>query len=289
MKWCIPAKTFLLGEYAAVAGESAIVITTSPFFSIALSNKSDLLGIHPDSPAGRWWSQQGHEGVGIEWTDPYGGCGGLGASSAQFLGVYLASMHLREKKHDQQEMLQAYVQSAWQGQGLRPSGYDVLAQSLHDCVYINRQRAVYQTMAWPFSDLGFILLHMGQKLATHQHLQAITLPRSIHLFSDIVDSAKIAFLTADSQKIVEAINAYHQQLLAMKLVSDHTLAYVTHFKQCDDVLAVKGCGAMGSDVLLLLVRLKKQTSLCNYLASLGWIVLATSNNLYTNASLIENS
>ena len=42
MKWRIPAKTFLLGEYAAVAGESAIVLTTSPCFELSLANEATI-------------------------------------------------------------------------------------------------------------------------------------------------------------------------------------------------------------------------------------------------------
>ena len=58
MKWFIPAKTFLLGEYAALAEASAIILTTTPCFELSLSSKKGLSGIHPKSPAGLWWQQQ---------------------------------------------------------------------------------------------------------------------------------------------------------------------------------------------------------------------------------------
>src|SRR5262245_43666850 len=94
MKWCIPAKTFLLGEYAAVAGSSAIVLTTSPCFELSLVNSATIQNIHSDSPAGRWWTSQRMTEQGLIWYDPYQEKGGLGASSAQFLAVYLARCHL---------------------------------------------------------------------------------------------------------------------------------------------------------------------------------------------------
>ncbi len=104
MKWLIPAKTFLLGEYAALAGQSAVLLTTSPCFELSLSKEAGLHGIHPDSPAGRWWKENAQSEVGLQWHDPYQGCGGLGASSAQFLGAYLASMYLQKRDIQQQEL-----------------------------------------------------------------------------------------------------------------------------------------------------------------------------------------
>jgi mevalonate kinase len=286
MKWSVPAKTFLLGEYAAMVGESAILLTTSPCFEVILSDKPGLHGIHPESPAGRWWLKQNHQTVGLQWHDPYQGCGGLGASSAQFLGAYLASTHVKGKVANHQEMFQAYLQSS-SGPGLQPSGYDVLAQSGHDCVYLNRQQAAYQIMTWPFKDIGFVLLHTGQKLATHQHLQTITLSRSMNELSVIVDRAKDAFLAADSQVLIDAVNSYHQQLTELNLVAEYSLQHVADFRKQADVLAAKGCGALGADVLFLLVPIKKQQSMRDQLTALGWNILATSDDLYSNSPLIE--
>lgn len=59
MKWRIPTKTFLLGEYAALADLGAILLTTPPCFELTLTETPGLDGIHPDSPAGRWWQEAG--------------------------------------------------------------------------------------------------------------------------------------------------------------------------------------------------------------------------------------
>ena len=286
MKWSIPAKTFLLGEYAAIAGAPALVLTTSPCFELTLLDKPGLFGIHAESPAGRWWLAQDHTKAGLQWYDPYQGRGGMGASSAQFLGAYLASMHLQKKHVYQQAMLDAYLHHAGHEKGVQPSGYDVLAQSLSGCVYIDRQHNLCQSFAWPFQDIAFILLHTGQKLATHIHLQAMSLPSQLQPLVSIVEKAKKAFELADSQGIVDAVNAYYQQLAEMQLIAENTLQQVDRFKKQADVLAVKGCGAMGADVLLLLVPTKKQTSIQEQLSSSGWTILATSADLYTRAALL---
>jgi mevalonate kinase len=286
MKWRIPAKTFLVGEYAALSGAPAILLTTTPCFELSLTGQKSCHEIHPDSPAGRWWAANHLSHIGLQWHDPYQGCGGLGASSAQFLGAYLASRHLQNKpdqKKDlaQQALLQAYVQSAWDGQGVCPSGYDVLAQSGFGCVYIDQKKALIQNYSWPFSDISFLLLHTGQKLRTHHHLQTMVLPSHMGPLMDIVDQARTAFEQSESHLLTTAVNAYHKHLAQLGLVAAHSMEQIAWLKEHPDVLAVKGCGAMGADVLLLLVSREKQRGLSHDIYTKGWTLLATSNDLYS--------
>src|SRR4051794_40802652 len=126
MKWRIPAKTFLLGEYSALTGASAILITTSPSFELSLVNEELLKNIHPNSPAGQWWKGHQITSKGLSWFDPYQDLGGLGASSAQFLGAYLASCSFLGVEPNKNALLKAYYEFAWRGEGLKPSGYDLL-------------------------------------------------------------------------------------------------------------------------------------------------------------------
>jgi len=284
MNWYIPAKTFLLGEYAAVAGAGAIVLCTTPCFELSLSSDGGLSGIHPESPAGRWWARQENR-EGLLWRDPYAGMGGLGASSAQFLGAYLASCYLSGEEPQQAAMLSAYYESAWTGQGLRPSAYDVLAQSQQQCVYINREKNQIKEYAWPFPDLSFLLLHSGQKLATHQHLQTATLP-TIPILSTIVEQAKEAFDRADSEQLISCITNWQNELSATGFMADHSIRLINELKSNPAILAAKGCGALGADVLLLLIptsELDKQTKI---LAANGCTILANNKTLHQGDSLI---
>lgn len=280
MKWSIPAKTFFLGEYAAIAGAPAFLLATTPCFELSLTDTPGLNGIHPDSPAGQLWAQQGTLNNGFSWHDPYNGLGGLGASSAQWLGAYFAQLHLQKKIASQHDMLNCYFQCAWQGIGVRPSGYDVIAQSQWGCVYVDAQQTT--CTPWPFDDLAFILVHTGQKLATHHHLQALTMPDQIEQLALTVESAKLAFDLSDSERVINAVNTYHQQLLKMNLVASHSLKHINALQAHSDVLAIKGCGAMGADVLLFLVLKNKLQSFSIYLTALGLNILATSENLLMN-------
>lgn len=280
MKWSIPAKTFFLGEYAATQAAPAIILTTMPCFEVNLTHTPQLDGIHPDSPAGRLWLKQGYMDKGLSWHDPYRGRGGLGASSAQYLGTWFAIQAIKNKRFSQEAMLNSYFQLAWHGMGVRPSGYDVLAQSREGCVYIHHQQKDYQTWSWPFDDLAFILIHSGQKIATHQHLQSLTFSHDILPLVTIVLSAKHAFESADSLGLINAVNAYHKALLQFDLVATHSRRQIGLLQMQTDVLAIKGCGALGADVLLLLVPVDRLAAQCDHLKTLDFDIIATSQNLY---------
>ncbi|KTD44751.1 hypothetical protein [Legionella parisiensis] len=281
MKWSIPAKTFLLGEYAAVAEASALLLMTAPCFELTLTTQDKLAGIHPESPAGLWWLQQNSR-QGLLWHDPYAGRGGLGASSAQFLASYLAACFVNNTVADLNNMLSAYYISSWPGKGLKPSGYDVIAQSQQGCVYINKQQKKLKSYSWPFQDLSFILVHTGMKLATHHHLQDSTLPDQIQIdyLSFLVDEAQQAFEQIDSNKLVSAINNYHQKLTELNLVAHHSLKFISEFKNCPEILAIKGCGALGADVLLLITSADRAQILTDKLKIANWTILATEKNIY---------
>jgi mevalonate kinase len=280
MMWAIPAKTFLVGEYAAIARAPAIVLTTAPCFALSIEEHPGLVGIHPSSPAGQWWNQYGPRGVGLKFTDPYHGIGGVGASSAEFVGVYLAQSYLNKQLPDANLLLEAYQDFSYDGQGARPSGYDVLAQMLGGVVYIDKQHSICQKMFWPFCDVDFLLIHSGQKLATHCHLQSLVLPQKMEPLIDIVQQTKAAFDRTDSRMLANAVNAYHQELLSLAKVSDHSQKLIEYLRQQDDILAIKGCGAMGADVLLMLVSKSKALVWQNKLAELGLRLLATTEGLY---------
>ncbi|HAZ7572227.1 hypothetical protein OQJ02_09880 [Legionella sp. PATHC032] len=291
MKWQIPAKTFLLGEYAAIAGEPAILLTTSPYFTLTLTDNAKLEGIHSESPAGLWWQKNWYPPFGLSWQDPYQGQGGLGASSAQFLACYLATCLLQKIPPQLNHMLEAYYQSSWSGFGLRPSGYDVIAQSQQGCVYINKQKNQVDSFPWPFKDLSFLIIHTGNKLATHHHLKEATLPSQIDYLASLVVKAKEAFDLAHSHHLIQCINLYAQKLSELNLVNQHSLALIQSIKSYPEVLAIKGCGALGADTLLILADKRDLQSLKDKVQDQNWSILATENNLTTrnNNILLEKS
>jgi mevalonate kinase len=287
ISWSIPAKTFLLGEYAALGGESAIIVTTVPCFKLSLAKTPTTL-IHPNSPAGIYWQQTKHP-HGLVWHDPYLNRGGLGASSAQFLGAFLANCYLSNTNPDVFSLLVAYHQCAWSGNGIRPSGYDVLAQSQNCCVYIDYQQKTLECLSWPFKDISFILIHTGQKLATHHYLQTMHLTDAISTLASLVKQARFAFQTQDSALLITTITDYQHILKAHQLTAEHSVVQLNQLTLNPAVLAVKGCGAMGADVLLVVVSSGNLTAQVCHLRQAGWPILATSDDLFTGLQLIKNN
>jgi mevalonate kinase len=287
--WSIPAKTFLMGEYAALDGKSALLLTTNPCFELRTCTEPGLHGIHPHSPAGRWWTQAGLNNVGFIWHDPYQGLGGMGASTAQFLTVYQAVAHLRAQSINSQTLLNDYWAMVTSPNGIRPSGYDLLAQQQQGCVFLNREQENAAQYTWPFSDLGFILVHTQKKLATHEHLQTLVLNTVTEQLSALVDHAHHAFISGSSYHLVETVKAYHQLLVKQHWVATHTLNCIQRLYQETDALAIKGCGAMGADVILLLVKQHQLNEQVLRLKRGGWYILATNKAIYSACSLTHLS
>jgi len=269
-----PAKTFLIGEYVATAGGPAIVLATQPSFSLRIEDSaSGLINIHPNSPAGQWYAQQDDKPVGLVFEDPYQGKGGLGASSAQFVLVYKAVKFCQQKLFNELSLLQAYYQYAWQGKGICPSGYDVLTQYARRTLFIDNQGMNLSQIDWPFVGMTVLLIHTDNKLSTHVHLAQQKQP-SIDGLTSIVYQAVKAWEEVDAQGMIDAINLYHKALTKQQLVASKTHHILEQLFPLKGVLAAKGCGAMGADVILLLVDSSFLTFIQANIDKIGLSILA---------------
>ncbi len=279
MKWHIPAKTFFLGEYCALHGKGALLVTTRPLFSMTLSLNSKPTSIHPDSPAGKYWKKQQHPWF-LHWEDPYLGKGGMGASSAQFIGAYLAHCYLENAPANREDMLTQFYSCAWQEVGLKPSGYDILAQSQEGFVYINREQQLNKSYHWQFSDISFLLVHTGVKLATHQHLESLPSVDTGNL-AGLVDVGILAFEKLDSSALIHAVNAYQKELQQLGFSSEHTQQLIRNFRTIPGVITAKGCGALGADVILLITETKATENIVCLINEQGFQILASTNSINT--------
>lgn len=286
MSWVIPAKTFLLGEYLALSGHAAILLCTKPLFRLACS-AIDEASIHPLAPASRYWRQKGDAAEFLSFSDPYHGIGGFGASSAQFLGAYLEVAQRQGIQASFADLLKNYDESSDDLQGRRPSGYDLIAQASASCVYIDKNKQIVERLTWPFENLGFVLFHTGQKLATHDHLKTLAFTQQYDDLIDLVSLAKEAFLSSKAAFLLEAVNAYHHALAKHGLIASHTEQLLRQCMQFPEVLAAKGCGAMGSDVILVLHAQSARASLYRKAEALGLNKIATEADLYQGPALIE--
>lgn len=285
--WQIPAKTFLIGEYVAIHGGPALVLTTKPCFEVTLEPGEQDEGLLLGSPAEYWLSNHRLPNHALAWRDPYEGIGGVGASSAQFIGAYLASCRMLSVEPSHKVLLDAFYQSSWNGEGVRPSGYDVLAQTQNQVVYIHRNQGIMQANPWPFDNLGFVLLHSGQKLATHYHLQGLRMQDSLDDLIQLAEQVCDAFLEKNQSSFIEGVNHYQEMLFARSWMARHSASQIEEFRRHPSILAAKGCGAMGADVLLLILAKQAIPEFVAECTACDWNVLATDADLFNDMPLLH--
>lgn len=253
----IPSKTFLMGEYAVLHGGTALVMAHAPRFCVKVQTdpEGSVEGLHPQSPAGQWVRRHlpKFSDLKMSFVDPYGGRGGFGASSAQFVGAYAWSQLPAVKWHEfavNPEDLWRSFKSLDHGNGQQPSGADVVAQAIGGVTIFETNPFLANSMAWPFADLVVVLARTGEKLATHEHLRE-RLPVSDHLIS-LSRLGASAFADGRAQDFVNAFRAYGDELERLQLVTLSTRGLIAQAAADQSILAVKGCGAMGADVIAVL-------------------------------------
>jgi mevalonate kinase len=273
----IPGKTFLIGEYVAMYGGPAVLALTQPCFHLDEQKR-----LHPNCLAARLWQKETGQPCNWGLSDPYSGMGGLGASSAEFL---LAYMKIFGENTNLSHLHSIFFQYADTGTGGRiPSGYDLFAQTSEQCVIVQSNPPRLQSLFWPFAELGFILVHTRKKLQTHQHLENLHLDLQWRELAVITERAIVALLEKDCEQWLRAIQLFYNKLQHQGLVAAHTVSMIKDWMQELPILAAKGCGAMGADVVVLFTEVEKIDSIVDYLTAHGAYILATNADLYQKNS-----
>lgn len=287
MVFSIPGKTFLAGEYLALHEGPTLIFLSQPFFELKVEKGSGRVGgIHAESPAGLFIRkhQEYFNHLNLEFIDPYSGRGGFGASTAQFLGCYALWLYKEvqqqdmEKNLDFKHLLDAYYDVAWNGQGVRPSGADLVGQLKGSFTFFEKRKGLIAAKSWPFADLEFFLFHTGNKVATHEHLKNLgdfnseSLEKSFALIRESFD-------TQNSSLFVQGVNSYAQSLQDLKFTCEPTLKVLQDIRQIPGVMAVKGCGALGADVILAVTAKNQSQALKAYCENYGLTPMASSQEM----------
>lgn len=271
----VPGKSFLAGEYLALIGGASLLFNSQPRFELAANPGSGaVVGIHPESPAGKliqenkaFFSQ-----YDLAFSDPHEGRGGWGASTAQFLMAFVlnewrASCELETLKSlSISRLLEAYWKYAWSGEGLRPSGADLVAQYKGSLCLFERRTGLVGVYSWTFAEIDFAFIPTGQKLATHEHLKTLGAFNEEPL-ERAMGSIQRALQNGDASEFVQGIRANAQALSELGFVASHTQALCQELLQKPGVLAAKGCGAMGADVVLVVYRKTSSDAFKNFVTS----------------------
>jgi mevalonate kinase len=254
----------------------------------SLSNgEARLVNISLQSPAGIFYrkNQKFFSAYDIEFYDPYNGAGGWGASSAQYamLAAFFYGQSTMQTDAqwnlDLQQIDSDYLKITSQNStGLRPSGMDVIAQLRGGLVLIDRNKGHIENLIWPFNDVSFLLFATGVKVPTHTHLSELNeLPMA--QLKESAQKFNLAFMNLDKQALVDSMNDFRNTLLESKLELANTTDWINKVKGLEGVLAVKGCGAMGADVVVVLVEKAAESSVISGLKSLGLNSIVSKDQL----------
>lgn len=274
----IPGKVFLLGEYLVLRGGPAWVAALAPRFCAGASVKGGALGSREGSPAHRFLvSAVAGSCDGLFFYDPYASRGGFGASTAEF------ALALAASGFDQgwREALGLYRRHA-EGS---PSGADLVTQWNGGVGCYDPRASTYQNHAQALHASGVLqnLLVFsasaiaGRKTATHSHLQALdreSIPESA--LWEIWDMASGALLRGDLARFGQACDAYADVLSRAGLENALAQGDRHALRKLPGVAGVKGCGAMLSDAVLVVLGGEAAASLA---ARTGVIQAATSRGL----------
>ncbi len=279
MNITVPGKTFLLGEYAVLQGGDALIFTHDPKFQCVFSKaRSSTPPFHQESPAGKFYQANldAFNGVSIDFNNPYHLLGGLGASSAEFLSLYL-NLH-KKLPVDNKALLKEYWRFAYSGDGQKPSGADLIAQAHGGLCHYNASNHRASSTNWIFPDLGFVIIHTQKKLPTHNHLKALSPPN----LSQLIALSKMIvpiLLKKDSQQFIELIQHTQNELETLSLSTTHSLELLDIINRLPHVLAAKGCGAMGADTIAIFCSALDTTQLIDNLKRLNLHIIATHESL----------
>ena len=268
MRFYVPYKTFLLGEYAVLHTGQALLLATRPgfYYEVAEVSQGDdwmqvwrslqkQLSLSEACPVTNLWRQICQVmGVRVDVsTETHKGFGSSGALAwLAFICAYRARHGSYPDKTESflLESMREYDDLMCAQPGYSPSGGDMICQFMGQVTGIDKRKKVYTTSPWPFSGLGFALIHTGNKVWTHNHLRQLSFSESKLIM--LYEQAVQAFLVAEQAAFVQAFCQYQNNLVTQGLQISHTTKLLASLESLPGFVAGKGCGALGAEVMCVL-------------------------------------
>ncbi|MEK6772880.1 MAG: hypothetical protein AABY64_02970 [Bdellovibrionota bacterium] len=295
----IPCKSFILGEYAVLDGGLCLGAATTPHFEFFFRTKNEsvqnLSLFHESSPAGKFLKSNFElfKNLEIKFSDPLLGQGGFGASTAQYLGLWayrecIVNSQSRSKLLEPERiksMISEYRDFAAGSEGRAPSGADLVIQLAGGFNWIDSKTWDIQKTKWPWPNLIGYLIATGNKLSTHTHLQDLNDFNSNELFH-ILQQARSSIKTMNLDHWIKSVNNYSNELEQLGLASPATLAIVREIRSWSGVLAAKGCGALGADVIFCVLTSDEEKSVQSQLLSKNLKIVATTETFSSGLEIL---
>lgn len=274
----------MAGEYLALTGGPALVLATEPRFKLFVQKGLESQNpFHPQSPAGQFWHMHSSffSQYQLKFKDPYR-VGGFGASSAQFALLHAfwqakeEAFGESERFFDWHQMLQDYRSLSYEGNP--PSGADIIGAVSGGLTWFDRLHGKLQTFAWPFSEHCFFVAHTGQKLATHEHLKSLG-SFETQGFENAMQVIQQGLTLINIDEFLNGLRLYREQLEIQGRVAEFTSQKVKALSQHQHVLFAKGCGAMGSDVILVFCRKEHSQDVSALISKEQLLIVADSSKV----------
>lgn len=284
----VGSKVFLLGEYQVLQGGAAFLTVLEPRFRMRITRgNGKLSGINVGSPAQRYFESEKQflSGWDFEFLDPHAGQGGFGASTAQiallqgFREGFQSLQTQAQLDLDLGKIHKTYLQFASSKTGVPPSGADLVSQFQGGLLEVDLGKGKLQRHAWPFPQWQVLFFSTGHKLATHEHLIELKDVETSSL-RILYQQAMDAFRENQPLAFVEAFRQYQKMLAIKGWQAENTTRILGSIEKADGVVAAKGCGAMGADVIAVIVEIKEIHSV---------IAIAKSSGLKYSGSLEDRT
>jgi len=260
IQFSVPSKTFLVGEYIALEGAPAILLATEPRFHVVVERPGEGLceGVNPKSPSGHLVLEHSaaFRKINFKFLDPHMGAGGFGASGAQFLCAYLWNRIAVDGLKTQTDF-NDLIKEIWRtfklvisDRGEKASGYDLISQFTGGLKLISSHPWEIRDLNWNFSTESLLLFRTGVKVQTHHHLETTPQIPSYDL-RQFVHKVELGLVNSSVADVADGLNRYQEQLFKLGLLHPQVKPLREGLAKVSGVHAVKGCGAFGSDVVLV--------------------------------------
>lgn len=269
-----PAKTFIVGEYGVLDGGPAVLINTGPRFQCAFSNnprsRVELPSFPKKSPVSQWVLNHSEDfkGLSLKWTDPFQGKGGLGFSSAQFNILYGYSLMQQGVSLDQispQKLWRVYREMEFEG--WVPSGADVVSQWVGGVCLFQQNPLRVRSMTLPLPSIECLIVRTGDRLNTYEHLRDLKL-EDVSDLKNLAREGVKAMEAGDEEEFLRVVNEYGKALIDQGFVTENTKDILKELKGLKEIKALKGCGAMGAEVIIVFYKKEEDKSLREKLSHL---------------------
>ncbi len=284
----IPSKTFIIGEYLAINGTASLVLATEPSFYIK-AIEDTRYGYHKQSPAGHLMNELKFKNLGFSIFDPHQGRGGFGRSTAEYLSVVMSEHILNGEVTDFSDFCLSHLEDfvgRYQkncGKDYKPSGADLVAQVCGGLCWYDGMNFTADKLAWPFLGYDIFIFHTGKKLPTHEHLKDLK-KTNLRSLIPLLIAARSAFDHKNLKVFCQALNEYYATLGELGLSDQSVKKSIDALKRYPQVLAAKGCGAMGIDTVIVVAEKSDMSFIKEICSDQDFQYISSLSNAHPGAS-----